>query len=315
MAGLWPALEAGLEAAGVSWTAMEEAALGPLPEPWRSSEGGSSGSSALPWGYLECDFAYAAHRTCCAEAHQGAGREDAIGTRFPLVLLFAEPSSQSPLLRQESLGVLASWLGTAPRPFGSRVRVLLVLVGNSRSGAKVQKEQCAALSSGLVRHGVGTVEVRDAQHGAQYVVQCASSVLESRRRRVPSRFKVAGVRCQTLPKDPQDKLRLTWVSQLMQIAGVSEEIAKVIAERHPSPLALMEAVARAGAGSAGSAGGREAAEASRAPVALAAAADSFLADLEYPIRGKKGTRRLGPVVSRRLFTLFHPATPPEHVLV
>eukprot|EP00435_Cladocopium_sp_Y103_P019508 s2655_g4.t1 len=37
-----------------------------------------------------------------------------------------------------------------------------------------------------------------------------------------------------------------------------------------------------------------------------ATADRFLSDLELPIRGKKGTRRLGPVLSRRLFTLFHP---------
>lgn len=45
------------------------------------------------------------------------------------------------------------------------------------------------------------------------------------------------------------------------------------------------------------------------------ASDDFLADLEYPVRGRKGTRRLGPTVSRRLFALFHPNTPPEHVLV
>ena len=64
---------------------------------------------------------------------------------------------------------------------------------------------------------------------------------------------VPGARCQTVPKDPQDKSRSsnafsltprlanTWVSQLMQVQGMSEEMAKVVAERYKSPFAMMEA--------------------------------------------------------------------------
>jgi len=128
------------------------------------------------------------------------------------------------------------------------------------------------------------------------------------------------VRCQTLPRDPQDKLRLTWVSQLMQVAGVSEEIAKVVSERYPSPGSLMHAVTQASRGAHSSAASKDldvapAGMPSKGKAATGAVADSFLADLEYPIRGKKGTRRLGPVVSRRIFTLFHPETPPDHILL
>merc|ERR1712032_1292816 len=77
----------------------------------------------------------------------------------------------------------------------------------------------------------------------EYVAQCAAAVAESRKRRVPSRFKVAGVRCQSI-RDPIDKLRISWVSQLMQIPGVSEGIAKVIAEQYTSPGSLLAAVAK-----------------------------------------------------------------------
>jgi len=149
------------------------------------------------------------------------------------------------------------------------------------------------------------VEVRDIAHAAEYALQCATSIAESRRRRTPSRFKVAGVRCQTLPRDPADKLRLTWVSQLMQVPGVSEEIAKAIAGLHPTPAAMLDAVACAAGGVAGAGGGQGG----------VSQGEAFLSDLEIPIRGRKGTRRLGPVVSRRIFALFHPETPADHVLV
>jgi len=304
----------GLDDSGTPWAHIDEAALGaPLPA-------GGGGGSAPQWAYLESDFLYTAHRTAITE---GVGRavssaaEDAVGTRFPLVLLFELASSvcQS----TSALGTFAEWLRAPPRPFCPRTRLVLVVVGGPKS-VGLRAEQAAALAGSLVQHGVGSVEVFGVDHAAQYVLQSVSSVHECRRRRVPSRFKVAGVRCQTLPRDPQDKLRLTWVSQLMQVAGVSEEIAKAISERYPSPGLLMQAVTQVAQGRGSSASSVETAVVPMGlpPTGKAAAgsvADSFLADLEYPIRGKKGTRRLGPVVSRRVFTLFHPETPPEHVLL
>merc|ERR1740121_734810 len=138
---------------------------------------------------------------------------------------------------------------------------MLVLVGAARPSS-LRPEEATSLACSLVRYGVGSVEVVDVDHAVQYVLQCAATVQECRRRRVPSRFKVAGVRCQTLPRDPQDKLRLTWVSQLMQVAGVSEEIAKAVSERYSSPGLLMQAVTQATEGR-----GASAASASASPAA------------------------------------------------
>lgn len=296
---LWSALSQGLQERGVPWEAVDEEALG-LPPGLVAGRGAGHGDAPVSWAYLESDFVYAAHRTTCSEVGAGVGRdgrEDAVGTRFPLVLLFEPATSLEEAPR--ALGNFVAWLRTAPRHFDAHTRILLILVGGQHV-AGLRQGHADALAACLVEHGVGAVEVHDADNATQYVLQCAASVAERRRRRVPSRFKAAGVglaaRAGRLCSD-ENPWRLVWVSQLMQVAGVSEEIAKAVAGRHASPVALMEAAAALGTS------------------ATSAVADSFLADLEYPIRGKKGTRRVGPVVSRRLFALFHPATLPEHVLL
>lgn len=322
---LWPKLQEALQESGIAWSPIDHVMLGGgPPQPWGSSgDGGSDGSGGARWAYLESDFPYAPHRALVAastgggvtgapsadEAASSGGAGSAMTTRFPLLLAFEDVGSAR--AAPEALGALAAWLRSAPRPFGAQARLLLVLIGEARSGVAQRQEQALVLSASLVRHGVGSVEVCSVEHASRYVVQCALSVAESRKRRLPSRFKVAGVRCQTLPRDPQDRLRLTWVSQLMQLAGVSEEIAKSIAGRHSSPGALMQAISDA----FGASGASSSSAGARGPADASALADAFLADLEFPIRGKKGTRRLGPVVSRRIFALFHPEALPEHVLV
>merc|ERR1711988_2087022 len=130
----------------------------------------------------------------------------------------------------------------------------------------------------------------DTAQAAEYLIQCGTAICESRKRRMPSRFKVAGSRCQTLPSGAEDKMRVAWVSQLMQIPGVSEEIAKVIAERYPSPAAIMKAVEETNL------------PGTEASVSATSSAEGLFAELEYPIRGKKSMRRVGPIVSRRIYT-------------
>ncbi|CAK0821935.1 unnamed protein product [Prorocentrum cordatum] len=241
--------------------------------------------SASPrWAYVECDFPYAAHRAAVAQGNC----LEVTGTTLPLLLVFLEAPSAE-LLTSAAVGALSDWLA-AHGPLQA-ARLLLLLYGTRP--ASLRPAVAAPLAASLVRRGAGAVELEGPGHAAEYAAQCAAAVSESRRRRVPSRFKVAGARCQTLPRDASARLRVTWVSQLMQIPGVSEEIAKVIAEHHPSPAAILGAVASAGA-SSGSA---------------------FLADLEYPIKGRSGTRKVGPVVSRRVFTMFSPEAEPEHLLL
>eukprot|EP00747_Dinoflagellata_sp_TGD_P179288 gnl/TRDRNA2_/TRDRNA2_29876_c0_seq1.p1 gnl/TRDRNA2_/TRDRNA2_29876_c0~~gnl/TRDRNA2_/TRDRNA2_29876_c0_seq1.p1 ORF type:complete len:307 (+),score=38.37 gnl/TRDRNA2_/TRDRNA2_29876_c0_seq1:40-960(+) len=273
----------------IRWEAIDEAPSSALAEP----------PLHVPrWAYIESDFEYTPHRQLCKEGGLSCA---AAGSRFPLVVAFGEGKSACDLA--VAADAFTKWLSSAPRPFATS-RVLLVLICGAKPST-LRPDCATALASCLVQHGVGVVEVRDAAHAAEYLAQCAASISESRKRRVPSRFKVAGTRCQTLPQNPEDKLRITWVSQLMQVPGVSEEIAKVIAGRHPNPASLLEAVSRADPdGSSLGDGG-----------STSSVADKFLADLEYPIRGKKGTRHVGPIISRRVFALFHPATSPEHMLI
>lgn len=299
-AGITAHVSESLRSSDVLWPAMERALAGRVATAGFDEEPGSSlelptltSRGSCPWLFLECDFGYAPHRQICAEG----GESRVTGTRFPVLLIFADASEAHEVAN--AAGCLCAWL-SAPGGRFEASRPLLVAHG-AKPSSLGRDGAIAALATGLVCHGLGVVEVRGAREAAEYVAQCASAVAESRKRRMPSRFKVAGVRCQTL-RDPSEKLRISWVSQLMQVPGVSEEIAKIVAERYQSPGALLAAVASAVA---------EAGDASRA---VTAAAEAFIAEMEYPIRGRKGTRRVGPIVSRRLFTLFHPTEPPDLVL-
>lgn len=244
----------------------------------------------LRWAYMESVFHYAAHRSLCQED----ATADDIGTQFPLILVFEEASSI--ILAPSAVGKLVDWLRCASRPFVCS-RLLVVVI--APRAASLRREVAAGFAASLVQHRVGFVEVRTVEQAAEYTLQCALAIAASRKRRIPSRFKIAGVKCQTLSRDPDDSLRRIWVSQLMQLPGVSEDIAKTISNRYSSPAALLKAVSSI----AGS------------PAVGGATGDLFLADLEYPIRGKKETRKVGPVISRRIFTLFHPQASAQDKMV
>lgn len=59
------------------------------------------------------------------------------------------------------------------RPFGPRARILVVVVGRPRP-SREQRELCNAAALGLIRHGVGTVEVNAPLRGG-VVVEARSS--------------------------------------------------------------------------------------------------------------------------------------------
>jgi len=239
--------------------------------------------SPLPWALIEADFNYVSQWSVATAKDPLAP----LGSRSAAVLCFA---SASPVDRvQKSVEELNRWWPhNVTRWPGARL--FLVLTGEKK--ASINAKIAELLAQALVTMGCNTVEVRTPEQAALYALNCVEAVQKSRGKTLPSRFKVQGVRCQTIPKDPDDRLGNVWVSQLMQVQGMSEEMAKVVAERFASPFSMMEAI---------SAAAQEAAEGTEGDTA-----DRFIADLELPIRGKKGTRRLGPVLSRRLFTLFHP---------
>lgn len=293
---LWPCLAQSLQGR-VIWTEAQEitGSVLSMPPLTRLKE--------TLWLYLETDFGYAPHRQVCAEG----GESRSLGTRYPMIMIFAEAKDAAEVAENASL--LRTWLSVQHGRF-ERSRVLLLSYG-SKPASRDSPHAALSLTAATMRHGLELVELHGLPQAAEYIFQCAAAVAESRKRRVPSRFKVAGLKCQTL-RDPGDKLRISWVSQLMQIPGVSEDIAKVIAERYPSPGVLLDAVARADeAQRASSSSGL-----AEPPHGVCnATADAFLSEIEFPIRGKKSTRRIGPIVSRRVFTLFHASVAPELVLV
>lgn len=290
----WQPLQRAIEGR-VPWEAIDECEVSVPPVVIH-------GTSAR-WAYLESDFHYTSHRTLCrSEGGPYAVDSESVGTRVPALFIFIDACDAVRAAGEAQGDPLAEWLARPAMPF-ILSRAVLILCG--AKPASIAYDTARVLAESLVQRRIESVEVRDAEHAADYVVQCALSVVESRKRRAPSRFKVPGSRCQTLPRDPTDKLRITWVSQLMQLPGVSEEMAKAICAQHPTPADLLKAVA-----SVVSAEGGDADENASSVIAGA-----FLGNLEIPIRGKKGTRRLGEVVSRRVFELFHPVAQPEHLLL
>eukprot|EP00929_Paragymnodinium_shiwhaense_P006539 TRINITY_DN11012_c0_g1_i8.p1 TRINITY_DN11012_c0_g1~~TRINITY_DN11012_c0_g1_i8.p1 ORF type:complete len:262 (-),score=46.44 TRINITY_DN11012_c0_g1_i8:267-1052(-) len=197
-----------------------------------------------PWFalWLESDFMYIAHRDICAEmkapaaasSAAGPASGDSSGTRFPLLALVVEADAVDAVA--SAIPRAVTRINQNSEATFAKSRLLLLVVG--KKPASCRSAAAAAFATNLVNCSVAAVELTDVVHAAEYVVQCASSIAESRKRRVPSRFKVLAVlpipgsRCQTLPAGPDDKVRIAWVSMLMQIPGVSEEVAKVIADKY-----------------------------------------------------------------------------------
>eukprot|EP00435_Cladocopium_sp_Y103_P014625 s2655_g3.t1 len=188
-------------------------------------------AAPLPWALIQADFNYVSQWSV-------ASAEDPLaplGSRTSAVLCFAGSAVDLEKVLEE---LKRWWLSVSRHCPGARL--FLVLTG--QKAASLNAKSAELLAEVLVSLGWNTVEVRTPEQAAMYAINCAEAVVKSRGRTLPSRFKVQGVRCQTVPKDPDDRLANTWVSQLMQVQGMSEEMAKVVAERFSSPFAMMEAI-------------------------------------------------------------------------
>mmetsp|Transcript_21567 Transcript_21567/g.50286 ORF Transcript_21567/g.50286 Transcript_21567/m.50286 type:complete len:333 (-) Transcript_21567:74-1072(-) len=261
----------------------------------------------IPWLYMETDFEYAPHRL--RKLHPA----DFTGTQHPVVLLFAgfSPGPAGGSLQDccSRLPDFLEWLLRRQPSFGDS-RFLLIF--RHAAGRRNAAQTAELAASCLVGVSVGLVEVADDAGAAKYVAQCVNSVVESQRRRIPSRFKVAGPRCQTLSIDSADAVQMAWISQLMQIPGISEEVAKAIATRHKSPALLMEALVEweqecaSGVLLRGDGSGH--------PRHQKQAQETFLAAIEVPARGKREVRRIGAAISKRVCGIFHASAAPYQLL-
>eukprot|EP00913_Durusdinium_trenchii_P017206 g16179.t1 len=202
-------------------TALREAAEGRV-----TVEELESSAAPLPWALVQADFNYVLQSLRPGPPVLRALQDPfaPLGTRCAAALCFAEATQATSAVEALS----AWWPSKAAECPGARL--LLVLIGPKQASLRVDAAEC--LTEALLTLQMDFVEVRDWADrmrnqpplAAAYAVQCAESVAKSRGRALPSRFKVAGAKCQTLPKDPSDRLATTWVSQLMQVQGMSEDL-------------------------------------------------------------------------------------------
>lgn len=166
---------------------------------------------------------------------------------------------------------------------------------------------------GMVRYGLDAVEVSSVKEAGIYVALAVEAVRKSEREKKLKLRK--GDVCRSVgilggggpgssgPAGVRGEFYVQWVSMLMEIPGVSEEIAKTVAETYPSLKKLLSDLGgEKGAGGASASG--QVKLVSAAAGYNCAATTNKLENLEIATRSKKESRRLGPVVAGRIVGFF-----------
>eukprot|EP00916_Digyalum_oweni_P016215 GHVL01026608.1.p1 GENE.GHVL01026608.1~~GHVL01026608.1.p1 ORF type:complete len:273 (-),score=48.78 GHVL01026608.1:793-1611(-) len=94
----------------------------------------------------------------------------------------------------------------------------------------------------LIQHKINVVEVSNHSQAVDYLCKCAEAVRESFGRKLPSRFETRGKGCTVIRKGVDRNTNEIWLSQLMQLPGVSEDVAETVAAKHPLPMSLVRMV-------------------------------------------------------------------------
>lgn len=136
-------------------------------------------------------------------------------------------------------------------------------------------------------HDIDIVAVSSLEEGANYV-QYAVKAFADNRKSQQSRWHHKGPSCRSLNRTTTSTSYVTWISMLMEIPMMSEESAKAIAERYPTPREIVDACTSCGN-------------------------DLLFADIEMPCRGQKTVRRIGPQMSKKLFQIFTATDPDQHI--
>ena len=123
---------------------------------------------------------------------------------------------------------------------------------------------------------------------------------------------IPGSTISAVPRTP-DTLKRLWQTQLLQLPGVSEEVACAVSAAFPTPSTLFaraEAEAAAApAGAEGTPGGRGKGKGRASTARGASKLQAELADIVVP--GRCGNRRLGEALARRILRVFVLETDPE----
>ncbi|KJP88862.1 hypothetical protein AK88_01552 [Plasmodium fragile] len=168
---------------------------------------------------------------------------------------------------------------------------------HSRMNEKIFDRLIATL---LVRHHVDSIEMENDKHLHMFIFKCCKYLYLSKVRKVNSYFKVkpAGLSQDKLSHMSQGKVSppasgtlhtrrhfSTWVSQLMQISGLSEDASIKIAQAFNTPFDLIMHLKKK---------------------------DDEECLSDFIISSSYGDRRLGKALSRKVFRVFSPDAHPDN---
>eukprot|EP00392_Amoebophrya_sp_AT5.2_P005101 g5110.t1 len=156
------------------------------------------------------------------------------------------------------------------------------------------------LAKGLIRYDLDVVEATSLDEAGVYVVLAVEAVFKSKTKKSTGEFHHRSEGCKSVPVNVEGVGAMfgTWCSMLMEIPGCGEEMAKVVAERWKSLPEFVKAVEEEAVAGGGAGGGVASGKGS------CNAVERELEELAVPIRGKNETRRLGPVLAKRIVQFF-----------
>ncbi|CRH00574.1 conserved Plasmodium protein, unknown function [Plasmodium relictum] len=139
----------------------------------------------------------------------------------------------------------------------------------------------------LIQYQVDSVELDNIIHLHKYIFKCCKYLYQSKIRKPNSYFKVKpiGINQFKNPNINENKNYSTWLSQLMQISGVSEDISKKIAEVFKTPFDLIKHFKKIGD-------------------------EECLKDIV--INSSYGERKLGKALSKKIYRVFSPYSKPDN---
>ncbi|CAD7940077.1 unnamed protein product [Amoebophrya sp. A120] len=166
-------------------------------------------------------------------------------------------------------------------------RAVLVVKSDDRSTDYV--------AEGLVLHDLDMIEVSSLSEAGSYVLVAVEAVLKSKNKKTATgEFHHRAEGCKSVPTNVEGigAMYGNWCSMLMEIPGLGEEMAKVVAENFKTPPLLVSAILQDEARAYGN-------------------VLKQLENLLVPQRGKNETRRLGPALANRIVQFFASDDPEE----
>jgi len=95
-----------------------------------------------------------------------------------------------------------------------------------------------AIARGFVHHQIDVIETHSVKEAACYMTCAIEALLKSKTKKITGFFETRGSICKSVTHAGKGQFFSNWCSMLMEIPGVSEEVAKAIANEFPTVTAL-----------------------------------------------------------------------------